>query len=143
MFEEKRDGFLYRLSRYFEADFANHTLIKLFAAGFAGNCLAWLAALYAPQILGDFVGLLNIIEGKILFYLLVFPLFFTFLMAFSACKFIFRKHDRTLVADDEFMSRYAAHTKGENLRRIFLISAMFGAIDAILLVLAVIWFRET
>jgi hypothetical protein len=143
VFEEKRDGFLYRLTQYFDEDFNKKSLIKLFAAGIIGNVSAWLTALFAPQIFGDIVGLLGSLEEKFFYYLLVFPFFFAFLMSFSVCKFIFRKHDRALVSEDEFMSRYSAHTKSENIRRLFLISTMFGASNAILLVLAVIWFRET
>jgi hypothetical protein len=142
VFEEKRDNFFYRLTRFFEEDFDKKSLVKLFSVGFAGNALAWLLALFAPPAVAGIVGFLGNLQERFFYYLLIFPFFFAFLMSFSACKFIFRKHDRMLVSDDEFMSRYATYSKGENLRRIFLISAMFGGINAILLVLAVIWFRE-
>lgn len=142
MFEEKKESFLYSLTCYFEKEFQVKSLCMIFLVGLICNALAWIIALFAPRIAAEIVVFLGNVHERVFYYLLIFPFFFSFLMAFAVCKFVFRKHDRMLVADEEFMSRYASYSKGENLRRVFLISAMFGAINAILLVLGIIWFRE-
>jgi len=142
MFEEKRDGLFYSLTLYFERDFSLKTLLSLFLIGSLSNAAAWFIALYSPQKIAEFVGFLGDLEDKVLHYLLVFPFFFAFLMSFSICKFVFRKHDRRLVPENEFMSGYASRLKSENIRRVFFVSLIFSGINVILLILTVIWFRN-
>lgn len=141
MFEEKRDNLFYRLADYFERDFEPKNLVVLLFAGFFGNVISWLTALFAAEEIGKFFSFLTNVSDKVLHYLLIFPFFFSFLMAFSVCKYLLRKKDKPIVSEKEFLSGYSDRLVKENLRRILLISAMFGAFNTILLVFSTVWFR--
>jgi hypothetical protein len=141
MFEEKKEKFLYNLTDYFERDFEPKNLTILFFAGFVGNTISWLAAIFASDGIGKAFSFLIDFSDKFLHYLLVFPFFFSFLIAFSVCKYLFRKKDRPIVSEKEFLSGYSGHLVKEYFRRISLISAMFAGLNTILLVLSTIWFR--
>jgi hypothetical protein len=141
MFEEKRDNLLYQLSNYLERDFEPKNLAVLFLVGFFGSTISWIAALFASDTIAQIFSFLTDKSDKVLKYLLVFPFFFSFLLSFSICKYFFRKKDKPIVSEKEFLSGYSDHLVKENLRRILLISAMLGGFNTILLVLSTIWFR--
>ena len=141
MFEEKRDNFLYQLANYFERDFAPKNLMILLCIGFFGNLICWIAVLFAPDGIVKIFSSLTDLSDKIIHYLLIFPFFFSFLMAFSVCKFLFRKKNQPIVSKKEFLSGYSDHLIRENFRRTVLISAMFAGFNTILLVVSNDWFR--
>ncbi len=136
MFEEKRDNFFYRLTEFFEQNFEPKTLLILFFAGVIGNLVLWLAVLFVPERIADIFTFLNDLSDKVSHYLVIFPFFFSFLMAFSVCKYLFRKKDTPIVADQEFLNGYSAHLVKENLRRVFLISFIVAGFNTILIVIS-------
>ncbi len=141
MFEEKRDNFFYQLADYFERDFEPKNLTILFCIGFFGNLICRLAVLFATDGIVKVFSFLTDVSEKVIHYLLIFPFFFSFMTAFSVCKFSFRKKDQPIVSKKEFLSGYSDHLVKENLRRTFLISSAFAGFNTILLVISNDWFR--
>lgn len=74
-------------------------------------------------------------------YLSIIPFIFGFVMMYAICKLRPLKIKRPEDAKGEFMTGYLEHTHRDHTRLIFLLSAMCGATNAILLVAAIIWFR--
>ena len=136
MFKEKRDNFFTQLADYFERDFKPKNLMILFCVGFFGNLICWFAVLFATDGIVKVFSFLADVSEKIIHYLLIFPFFFSFMSAFSVCKFLFRKKDQPIVSKKEFLSGYSDHLVKENFRRSFFISAAFAGFNTILLIIS-------
>lgn len=141
MFDKEKETFLFWLSTKLEPNYRRKTLAKLFAVGVIGNVLAWLIALFTPNYIGKFVSALMILEGKVGIYLLVIPFSFAFLMAFSICKLRTNRRENLTKQQKDFLDNYFDELKTNDYRIIFLISAMSGGLNAILLVFAVVTFQ--
>ncbi len=141
MFEKEKENFLFWLSTKLEQNYQRKTLTKLFAIGVISNILSWLIALFAPQFVGKFISALMVLEGKIGIYLLVIPFSFAFLMAFSICKLRTNRIENLTKQKKDFLDNYFDELKANDYRIIFLISAMFGSLNALLLVFALVTFQ--
>jgi len=137
MFDEEKEKILNWLSTKLEQDYQRKTLAKLFAVGVVGNILSWLIAFYTPSIIGKFIATLVNIEGKIGYYLLIVPFSFAFLMSLSICKLRINQIETVVNQKKEFLVNYFETLQANDFRVIFLISAMFGALNCILLVFVI------
>ena len=113
----------------------------MFLFGLAGNIIVWMAAFFTPDFLGDATGFAIEWEGKVMMYLSTIPFICGFVMMYPICKLRPLKIKKPEDARDEFMVSYLEHTHRDHTRSIFLLSAMFGATNTILLIFAIIWFR--
>ncbi len=134
MFDNEKENFLSWLSTKLEQSYRRKTLAKFFIIGFVGNILSWIIALFAPGFIGKFVSTLMVLEGKIGIYLLVIPFSFAFLMAFSVCKLRTAQIQNITSEKKEVFDNLFENLRKDDYRIIFLISAMFGSLNCLLLV---------
>lgn len=142
MFDNEKENLLYWVSTKLDQNYQRKTLVKLFAVGLIGNLLSWLTAFFAPKFIRNVVSTLVDIEGKIGMYLLIIPFSFAFLMTFSICKLRTNQIEILKKQKKDFLQNYFENVKFNDYRIIFLISAMFGSFNAILLVFALVTFRR-
>lgn len=142
MFENEKEKGLNWISSKLEQNYQPKTLAKMFFTGIIGNILSWITALFAPDLFANFVsGAINI-EGKVALYLLFFPFSFAFMTAFAICKINLRKAEISSI-EKQFLDGYSENLKANKNRKIIMLSAMVGGMNAILLVFAVITYRIT
>lgn len=138
---EYRETVLFRLTEFFEDEFSNRELVNLFAIGVGGLILCWILVFFVPDFLVDLIAKVIDLRGKVVSLLLFFPFLFGGTAGFALFKFLYRKGDEKIVSDNEFMSGFAQDLRRANLRRVLYASLAVGAMNAILISVAGVWFR--
>jgi hypothetical protein len=118
----------------------NH-LVRLFLFGTVGNALVWLLALFSPVFIGDLINTAIDLEDRVMLYLEIVPFVSGFVMVYPLCKLRKLKMRKPESAENEFLDGYFESSHNDRNRNVFLVSAMAGGANAILLTCAVIWFR--
>ena len=142
MFEEQKERIGYTVAEKLEETHSRQRLFFILAASGVANILCWFAALLTPDSIAEWIAFAMDLSDKFFFYLLLIPLSFAFLFAYSACRLLPNKNPTSSIEDDDFFTGYRETQKKDNHRNIILVSGMVGAANAILLAVAVIWFRS-
>lgn len=141
MFEEKKEQLAYKLSSRLEAERRRSYLVYIALGGMVVNVISWVVAFITPDALAEAIGLAAEFVDKVETYLLAVPFWSTFVAAYALCSIPKRTRPELEIPDDEFMSGYRDSERREKIRNLILISSAAGAINVIVLMLGVIWFR--
>ncbi len=138
MFEEQKEKVGYSVAQRLESEYSRRQLCVMFLAALSGNLISWGIALFAPSDAAEWFGLVFAISDSLFKYLLLFPLSFAFVMAYSLLRLRTPPGDLNSIADDDAFSRYRASQDADRLRNVVLLSGAFAGLNVILLVFVVV-----
>lgn len=139
--ERKKEALAYRLSQELDSEKKRSFLIKVAVAGMALNALSWAAAFLTPELIAGWVGFATDFVDRIQTYLLAVPFWSVFISTFALCRMRRFPSPTTTISDGDFFSGYRDSERQNSTRNLVLISGATGAINVILLMAAIIWFR--
>ena len=142
MFKQQKENALYWLTSKFEQTYQTKNLAAIFFVGLLGNTISWIAGLFKPDIIFRFMNSFGNSQSRAFYYLIALPFFFAFLMGLSASKFLFRRKNRAIVGEDDFLNGYSDYLQRENNRLAYFIAGITGGVNAILLTFSVIAFHN-
>ena len=139
--ERKKAALAYRLSQELDTEKKRSFLIKVALAGMALNALSWAVAFLTPELIAGWVGFATNFVDRIQTYLLAVPFWSVFVSTFALCRMRRFASPTTSISDDDFFSGYRDSECQNSTRNLVLIAGAAGAINVILLMVAIIWFR--
>ena len=129
------------LSEFTDGDHSVGRYSWFIGAGFTINLISWVVAFVTPQAIAYWVGLVVDISDKAKAYLLAVPFWSSFFAAYGLIRLRRYNNPTAEIGDSDVFSRYRDTERSSYIRNCVLLALVASALNTIILVLMIIWFR--
>lgn len=141
MFDRIKEDAGRRLSDFTDQDHSRRRYLRIAGAGLGINCVSWIVGFLTPEAIAEWVGLAADISDRLKTYLLAVPFWSMFFACYSFLRLARYSNPTDQVSDDEVMASFRDSEKANYVRNRVLLSLAVAALNTVLLVVFILWFR--